>query len=51
MGNGRGGLFEHAGVSLDEEDVEKEVEGERTEVYECREESPELRSSQCLNNP
>ena len=29
-----GGLFEHAGVALDEEDVEEEVEGEGAEVDE-----------------
>jgi hypothetical protein len=28
------GLFEHAGVALDEEDVEEEVERERAEVDE-----------------
>ena len=32
---GEGGFFEHAGVALDEEDVEEEVEGEGTEVDEC----------------
>ena len=51
MGDGRGGLFEHAGVSLDEEDVEEEVEGERAEVYECCEQSPELWSSQRPSSP
>ena len=29
-----GGLLEHAGVALDEEDVEEEVEGEGAEVDE-----------------
>lgn len=29
-------LFEHSGVTLDEEDVEEEVEGQRAEVYEGR---------------
>ena len=34
MRNGRSGFFEHAGVALNEEDVEEEVEGEGTEVDE-----------------
>ena len=34
--DGGGGLLEHAGVALDEEDVEEEVEGQGAEVDECR---------------
>lgn len=36
------GFFEHAGVALNEEDVEEEVERERAEVDEGREEAPVL---------
>jgi hypothetical protein len=42
MRNGSGGLLEHAGVALDEEDVEEEVEGEGAEVDEGGEEAPVL---------
>ena len=38
----RRALLQHARVSLDEEDVKEEVEGERAEVDECGEESPVL---------
>ena len=40
-----GGFFEEAGVALEEEDVEEEVEGEGSEVEEGGEESPVLCSS------
>jgi len=33
-GGAAGGLFEEAGVALEEEDVEEEVEGEGAEVEE-----------------
>jgi len=34
VSDGGGGFLEHAGVALDEEDVEEEVEGEGAEVDE-----------------
>ena len=42
VGDGGGGLLEHARVALDEEDVEEEVEGEGAEVDEGGEEAPVL---------
>jgi len=42
VGGADGGLFEHAGVALDEEHVEDEVEGERAEVDEGGDEAPVL---------
>lgn len=42
MGNACGGLFEHAGVALDEEYVEEEIEGQWSEVDECCQETPIL---------
>lgn len=41
-GRATGGLFEKAGVALEEENVEEEVEGEGTEVAKGREEPPVL---------
>jgi hypothetical protein len=35
VGDAGGGFFEHAGVALDEEDMEEEVEREGPEVDEC----------------
>lgn len=40
--DGGGGFLEHAGVALDEEDVEEEVEGEGAEVDEGGDEAPVL---------
>lgn len=34
-GGAAGGFFEEAGVALEEEDVEEEVEGEGAKVEEC----------------
>ena len=44
MSDGGGGFLEHAGVALDEEDVEEEVQGEGPEVDESGEEAPVLHS-------
>lgn len=44
-----GGFFEEAGVALEEEDVEEEVDGERAEVDEGCQEAPVLGSGEDLN--
>ena len=41
-GRTAGGFFEEARVALEEEDVEKEIEGERAEVEKCGQETPVL---------
>lgn len=45
MGGRDGGFFEHAGIALDEEDVEQEIQRQRTEVYEGRDQAPVLEGS------
>lgn len=35
-------FLQHAGVALDEEDVEEQIQGQRAKVYECSEQAPVL---------